>query len=480
MKNKIISKLAGISPAAKSSLAFAISSFFTKGITFLVTPVFTRLLDSSQYGLVAEYNSWVSIIEVFAFLGLTSAGVFNVGINEHKEDRDQYISSILCLCNIVTISVFVFLFCGKLIFGDGFILPNSLLLVMLISFLFSPAQIFWITRQRYEYKYKAAFIVTITSSIVSQLVSVLTVVLLNGKVSELGTAKIWSSSIALLIVQIPIYTYVMLKGKTFCDKKIWKATLRLSLPLIPHYLAQHVMSSSDRIMISNLYSQTGAAIYSVVANISMITTIIWSAINASLIPATFETIENKKERNLNVIIIPLLLFYSFICLVVTIIAPEILRILAPGNYYNGIFAVPPIAITAFLTALYNIYANVEFYHKKTSWIAFATIIAAAVNLILNYLFIPKYGYIAAAYTTLVSHIVLIVMHYIGYNKSQKTRIYNDRIVFIVCAMTIVICLLCNILYIYQYVRYVILVGLLLLLFFKRKYFITTIRSIKNS
>ena len=271
-----------------------------------------------------------------------------------------------------------------------------------------------------------------------------------------------------------------MRGRTFCDKSIWKATLRLSLPLIPHYLAQHVMSSSDRIMISNLYSQTGAAIYSVVANISMITTIVWSAINASLIPTTFEAIENKKEKNLNGIIIPLLLFYAFICLLATMIAPEILRILAPKNYYNGIFAVPPIAITAFLTALYNIYANVEFYHKKTSWIAFATIIATAVNLILNYLFIPKFGYIAAAYTTLVSHIVLITMHYIGYKKSQKAKIYNDKIVFIICVLTMVICLLCNILYLYQYVRYVILAGLLLLLFFKRKYFITTIRGIKNS
>ena len=89
--------------AAKSSIVFALSSFILKGISFITTPIFTRIMDSSCYGIIATYNSWLSIIEVFAILGLTSAGVFNVGLNEYKEQRSRYISSVLSLCNIMTI-----------------------------------------------------------------------------------------------------------------------------------------------------------------------------------------------------------------------------------------------------------------------------------------------------------------------------------------------------------------------------------------
>ena len=103
---KLLNKWRALPEATKSSLAFMLSSFFLTGLSVLTTPIFTRLIDSSQYGIVATYNSWLSIIDVFALLGLTSAGVFNVGLNEHKDSRDQYISSILALCNIVTVVVF--------------------------------------------------------------------------------------------------------------------------------------------------------------------------------------------------------------------------------------------------------------------------------------------------------------------------------------------------------------------------------------
>ena len=102
----LIQKWRQMPASAKSSIAFVLSSFVLKGISFLTTPIFTRLMDQTQYGIIAEYNSWLSIIDVFALLGLTSAGVFNVGLNDYRDSRDQYISSVLTLCNLTTIGVF--------------------------------------------------------------------------------------------------------------------------------------------------------------------------------------------------------------------------------------------------------------------------------------------------------------------------------------------------------------------------------------
>ena len=55
-----------------------------------------RSTDIDEYGIVTMYNSWVSIIEIFAVLGLTSAGVFNVGLNDNKFNIPSYENDVIC------------------------------------------------------------------------------------------------------------------------------------------------------------------------------------------------------------------------------------------------------------------------------------------------------------------------------------------------------------------------------------------------
>lgn len=461
---------------AKSSVVFALSSFILKGISFLTTPIFTRILDPSHYGVVATYNSWVTILEVFALLGLTSAGVFNVGLNDYKDRRSQYISSLLTLCNMVTILVFAVIFSIKAFLGEDFLLPTNLLVIMFIHFVFSPATIFWVTRQRYEYKYKAAFLVSVGSSIVSQGISVLCVMYMNGNPS---TLKIWSSTLAVLLFQVPIYVMLYAKGRSFINFSIWKGVLIFALPLIPHYLAQHVMLGADRIMLSEMYSDVAAGIYAVVSNVSLIASVIWGAVNASLIPFTFEKLNDKKYKDVNNVVLPILAVYVLVCLGVTLVAPEILRILAPEEYYSGVFAVPPVMSVAFLVSLYNIYANIEFYHKKSSGIAVATIVSAVVNIGLNYLLIPKFGVVAAAYTTLISNIVLVLMHYFSYRRCQKERVYNDKVILMISVLCVVLCSLCTLLYLNNIVRYLLIAVLGIGVILMHKKILRLFKSLKR-
>lgn len=474
--NRLLNKWREIPISAKSSIAFIFSSFIIKGIVFLVTPIFTRIMDISQYGGITTYNSWVSIIEIFAILGLTSAGVFNVGLNDNKENRSKYISTCLGLCNISTLIVFGLLFLSKLFLGNDFFINNDLLIVMFIHFLFSPAQIFWITRQRYEYKYKLATTITILSVLIGQAISVIAVL----KFPDNATfSKILGNEIGTLLFAIPIYMIILKKGKDYINFKEWKKILVLALPLIPHYLSQHVMASSDKIMISSLVNDSEAAIYGVVSNIGMIGTIFWSAINASLVPHTFEKLNQKKYEDIDKLTKKILLGYMIICILVIFVAPEILRILAPSEYYNGVYAVPPLTFVVFLQALYNLFANIEFYNKKTGGIAKATVCATIVNLILNFIFIPKFSFIAASYTTLVSYIILVILHYRNYLKCQKEKIYDIKYIVTISVFLFIISLICNVLYLNNIVRYVLIGLILIAIIIKRKEIIKIIKSLKK-
>ena len=462
--------------SVKSSIAFAVSTFVLRGISFLTTPIFTRIMDQTQYGLMATYNSWLSIIEVFAVIGLTSAGVFNSGLNEYRDERNRYIFSVLTICNFATVIVFGAIFVAKKFFVPDFLMDDNLIILMFIHFLFYPAQIFWVTRQRYEYKYKLATIVTIGSTLLGQIAAVMAVLNAN---SNQGTVKLWANEIGWIIFCIPIYIHLFVRGWNTDNKERWKKILVFAIPLIPHYLAQHVMGSADRIMITNLVSQADTGIYNVVANISMISVIFWNAVNASLIPYTYEKVNEKDYKPLNVVIKLLVIGYGIICIGVVMIAPEVLRILAPDEYYGGVYAIPPISAVAFLSAFYNIYANIEFYHKRATSIAISTIVAAVVNICLNALLIPYFSYTGAAYTTLISNVVLLLMHYRGYRKSTDEKVYDDRGLFTIAITVIVVCIAGTALYLNNIVRYIFIAAVILVLFVKRKALLMKVNNIRS-
>ena len=473
----LISKWTKMPAPAKSAFAFVVTSFILKGINLITTPVFTRVMSAEQYGVLSTYNSWLFIFEVFALVGMTSAGVFNVGLNEYKECRDSFISSVLFLCNIITVIFFVIVFLIQHFVKNDLFLPFSQLLLMFFWFIFSPAQVFWVTRQKYEYKYKLASCVIIFSTTFSQLVSFFFVRKFDGiYVAEI---KLWSQYIVLVLFTLPIYVHIYVKGKKVIDFFCWKYIITFALPLIPHYLSQHVMSSADKIMIAEMVSSADAGIYSVVNNIGLVATIIWNAVNSSLIAFVFDNLNNRKYNSINDVVTAILICYGVVCAGVALVAPDVMRILAPKEYYSGIYAVPPIICVAYLSALYNIYSNIEFYHKKANYIAISTTIATITNVVLNILIIPTLSYVGASYTTLISYVVLVLLHFWGYKRCQKETVYNSKILFLISAFCIAFCLLCNIVYISDILRYLFVVCFLIVGVWKRKSILCIISNLKN-
>ena len=86
-------------------------------------------------------------------------------------------------------------------------------------------------------------------------------------------------------------------------------------------------------------------------------------------------------------------------------------ILAPGEYSEAMTLVPVIAASVFFMFMYSYCSNIEFYFEKTGLAAVASVLAAMLNLGLNAVFIPMFGYRAAGYTTLICYVALGAAHY---------------------------------------------------------------------
>ena len=122
------------------------------------------------------------------------------------------------------------------------------------------------------------------------------------------------------------------------------------------------------------------------------------------------------------------------------------NVLATEEYYEAIYNMPPIAAGVFFTSFANLYSDIAIYYKKTKYVMYPAIIAAITNLVLNYVFINLYGYMAAAYTTLFSYILFAFFQGIWARKickehgMRKGTIYNDKYMIVLAIITTLISL----------------------------------------
>lgn len=474
-----IKKLKSMPLMLKATIAFAISNFATSGINYITTPIFTALLSTAEYGTVAVYNSWFDIIKVFASMTLIYPGVLNVGLYDHRDNRWKYLSSMLGIttfCTLILGGLYAIFFGA----ANGAIgLPPTLIILMLITSVFTPATIFWTFKQRYEYAYKMAFVVSVGSAVFAQIASVIAVVTAkNQGLGNLAEVRLWSAGIFNISVAIVLFVYICIKGKCFLDFSIWKPTFLVALPLIPHYLGSVVLSSTDKIMIERMISLEKAGIYSLAAILSAIGVLLWRALSVTFTPFVNAKLGERDFKSIRSAVRPLLIMVGLACVIASLAAPEIIKILASDSYLEGIYVVPPIAAGIFIHALYDNFSAVSFFHKKSVRIMIATLTAAVINIVLNYVFIKNFGFIAAGYTTLISNIVLSGMHYYNTRKIEKEKVFDFKFSLISTALVIAGCLACNLIYEISIVRYILILVVLAVMLLKSKSVIKAIVDMK--
>jgi len=230
----------------------------------------------------------------------------------------------------------------------------------------------------------------------------------------------------------------------------------------------HILSSSDRVMINYFSGSTDVAIYGMAYTASTAVTSAWTAIQGSLSPFMLRHQKDKNYAPMGKVGTLCISGFSVLCLLVCAIAPEIIYILGGEKYVESVKLIPPLMASVLFMEMYNLFATVEFYHKKTTAIMFATITATLLNIILNGIFLPIFGYQAAAYTTLICYIIYCAFHYINMRRIQSAKIYDLKKLILLSLLYVFACFCCLWLYDFPIIRYVILVVIagLCLLFFK--------------
>ena len=271
------------------------------------------------------------------------------------------------------------------------------------------------------YNYKPTVVVSLTSSLISSVLSLILAYVCKNQLN----GRVYGYFVPLIVCSIIVYFIILKSGKKI-STKYWRYALMISFPLIWHLLANNILNSSDRIMINKMIGKSENAIYTIAYSCGMLVSLLWGSMNNAWSPWAYQQMDKKEYNKLKDYSKPYTIFFMIVVLFFMLFAPELLYIMGGKKYMSGIYVIPPVMIGFIFQFIYSLYVNIEFYCKKQFFIAIGTIIAAFVNFILNYIFIPIFGYIAAAYTTLIGYILLFVIHYYLVYRLGKSEWYDIR------------------------------------------------------
>lgn len=474
---KLLRKYQELPKQVKAALWFAVCSFLQKGISIITTPIFTRLLSVAAYGQYIAFDSWLVILTVFITLKLT-ATVFTSGLVRFEERRDEFVSAMQGLCLTLVLLWTVIYVCFFKFWNQLFGLTTVQMLCMLVMIWSTAVFTFWSWEQRVEFKYRNLVIMTLVVSIAKPAVGILFVQLAADKV----TARILGLALVELIFYTGFFFVQMQRGKKFFVKDIWTHAMCFSIPLIPHYLSASVLSSADRIMIKNMVGTDAAGIYGLAYSISLAMTLFSTALTQTIEPWIFKKIKAKKVSDIARIAYAALIVIAGCNIMLIALAPEVVAAFAPIEYQDAIWIIPPVSMSVFYMFAYTLFTLFEFYYEKPGYVAVSTMAAAVLNIILNYLFIPIFGYYAAGYTTLACYIVFAVMHYLFMQKLCRDnlageKVYSIKIMLIIAGCFMGMGFIFCITYRRIFIRYGLLVLVIILITVFRKKIMNMVRDI---
>ena len=454
---------------------FLICSVLQKGISIISTPIFTRLMSPSEYGTYNVFTSWQGIITAIVILTLPY-GVLSQGLVKFQETREKFTSALLGLMSTLTIVWTVIYLVLKEYWNQLFSLTTVQMLAMFLTIWATSVFQFWAMVQRVDYKYRKLVAVTLFTSLAKPVVGILLVLHADDKV----TARIMGIAFVELAAYLGLYISMLRKGRTYFDRGIWKYGILFSTPLIPHYLSQRILSSADRIMINRMVSSDAAGIYSLAYQLSQIMIILNQSLTQAIEPWYFRKLKEHREEEIGRIAYSTMLMVAVANLMVIVFAPEIIYIFAPVSYHDSIWVISPIAMSVFFMFLYNFFVDVEFYYENTKWISMATLIAAGMNIVLNYFFIGIFGYYAAGYTTLFCYMAYCIFHYVFMNQvsgGMGRKIFDIRRLLLISAGFLLSGFLITLTYNAPLIRYSIILLLLIVLVLRRRQVTALIRGL---
>lgn len=406
---------------ARHSLVYGISNIAQKASGIILIPIYTKYLSTSEFGQLGILIVTIAILSQVLLLGQGQSLIRYSNVEEYSGKKNSVFFTLMLLT--ITVLV-VFVFVSELIitnfssiFEESGLFYKYLNLSLFII-VFTTLNTFLINKLRSDEKSTLYTISGVSKLLVILGVSVYLVAFAGMGVEGILISNLTGEIIALLIV-VPYATkHIELK----IDRKVLRASLIFGFPLIFSGLAMNLLNLSDRYILKLLTAYSTLGLYELAYKVAgILNMFLILPFSMTLLPIAYKMYQKEGDKDFYRSILTLWSFILFWAgLALSLFAEEIVHLFAQSPEYYPSYEVIPVLNLANVFFGISLVTTLGLYLTgNTKQVAVITLFCAAINIVLNLVFVPEYGLMAAAVNTVVAFLLLIIFTTIYSGKYYK-------------------------------------------------------------
>ena len=403
---------------------YGLSSIIGRLLNYLLVPLYTYVfINPADYGVVSELYAWVAFLIVILTFGMETAFFkFIQNEGDQKNVFSTALSALLSLNSVFFLVVLLFYqnIASLLLYedhGEYIVMLGAIVSIDAISAL--P-----LAKLRAEEKAKRFSIIQLSSIAVNIILNVIFLLFcFDYNNPEQGVFYIFLANLIASLVK-PIFllkSFTLIRG---IDRSLLKRMLVFSFPLAIAGFAGIINETLDRILLKQMlynpenpssldYAEAQVGIYSASYKLAMLIAILLQAYRYAAEPFFFSQMKNQDRNKIYSQIMNV--FIAFVCgifLLVTLNIDIFKYFIQNETYWVGLQVVP---ILLMANIFLGVYYNQSIWFKlsgKTKFGAYIALFGASLTVLINILYIPKFGYMACAWATLIVYFTQMVISYI--------------------------------------------------------------------
>ena len=392
----------------KDTTIYTISDILNKMVPFVLLPVLTRYLTPQDYGIIAMFFVFTSILGIVMTLETNTA----IGVNYFKISREKlkvYIFNILLIIAVATSLTFIIIILFHTTISELLAIPVEWLfigvVVTLLQFITTINLLLWQSEQNPI----PLGIYQISQTILNLSLSLLLIIGF-----EMGwEGRLIAVSIASITFGISSLMFLYRRNylKFEFSKEAIDDALKFGIPLLPHALSVWIRTGVDRIFITTFVSASATGLYTVAFQIASVITILTTAFNKAYSPYLFQKLTDITQNDKEKLVKYTYLYFIALLIVaggLTLVSPLLIEIFLGKSFQDVWRYIPWIAFGFAFYGMYLMVVNYILFAKKTASLSYVTISVSLLHIIVSYLFISYNGILGASQATTVTSFILFV------------------------------------------------------------------------
>lgn len=392
----------------KDTLFYGLGTVLQGFISFLLFPIYTRVLTQSDFGAQDLVLTAVTILSYFLILGLDSGTARHYYDGETPEEKSAVLSTWLLfeLAASIPFTILLLLFArpiSALFFNDPSLAPYFRLGVVALPVSMT-VRVMTLTL-RLTFQAKKFSLIVAFGALTQALTAILLVVVLHMGVSGVFLA-ILASAVMQLLVGLR-FTYA--NYHLAFSGKLLKSMLAFGVPLVPASLSIWILNNSNRYFLAHLANLNEIGLLGVGVRVSNILTMLISAFLTAWPPFAYSLFKDMEvaRHTYAKILTYFLLATSFIAAGLTVFGREVVIVLATKTYETSVFVLPWLLFSSIAWGMVSIVGIGCDSARKSYHYSIATILGALVTTGLNILLIPLFNIRGAAAATMCGNITAL-------------------------------------------------------------------------